>query len=62
MEKDNNINEGFGYSQSDIAKKLGVTQVTVCRWHKAGKFKGCFVRVNGKISYSWDAIRAKFGG
>ena len=48
------------YGQNELATYLRVAPGTVNRWHREGKFAGCYNRIGRKIIYSLDKIDAKF--
>lgn len=62
------LNERFGsmrencepeicVGQRQLADKLHVSQVTVNRWHKEGRFDGCYTQISRKIVYNLDKIK-----
>ena len=46
--------------QQALAKHLGVSTVTVNRWHREGRFNGCYTRIGKKICYDLSKIERKF--
>lgn len=42
--------------QQALAARLHVSIVTINRWHREGKFDGCYTRLGKKIVYNLDKI------
>ena len=42
--------------QQALAARLHVSIVTINRWHREGKFDGCYTRLGKKIVYNIDKI------
>lgn len=43
--------------QMQLAAKLHVSLMTVNRWHKGGRFDGCYTQIGRKIVYNLDKIK-----
>jgi hypothetical protein len=43
--------------QRQLADKLHVSLMTVNRWHKEGRFDGCYTQISRKIVYNLDKIK-----
>jgi DNA-binding transcriptional regulator YiaG len=48
--------------QKELAKYYGVSNVTVCRWQREGRLKGCYTKLGRKICYDINKLDKKFGG
>jgi DNA-binding transcriptional regulator YiaG len=56
------IQKSVCIGQTELARHLGITKVTVCKWQREGRLKGCFTRVGRKIIYDLDKLDRKFAG